>query len=712
MMSGRNRPIVSRENSTWWHHTTTAILCGSALFTLPATSHAQQTQSDDGTYRLSPVIVNAQAPADNDADTVVARELSVGGKVATSLQDTPASVSVITQKEIEQRAAQTTEEVLQYTPGVVSGYYGSDDRNDYFQIRGFQATTYRDGMTLGSMRGVREDPYAYERVEVLRGANSTLFGPADPGGSVNFVSKRPRFERFGNGFLSYGSFDHKEAGLDVGDVVDSGQTLAYRLTGKIQDSDREYDRSEDNNGLLMGGLTWEPTDQTTATLIVDYLSRDDTPNSGGYPLDKEYDRDDFFGEPGFNDQDVDRTSVTGQLRHDFDNGLTLRANLRYSDLEDNFQYVYINDVAARTGTVVNRDYFGTDTEAQEFIGNTILQYDDSFGEIDSSTLGGVEYRDASTDTQSIYGNATPIDIADPTYTGGPDELTTYRYEDQDFKTRSVFLTQNLSFYDRFVLSAGVRNDSMDLSSEGASYGEGFDDSDDFSETTFRGALTYIVNDELSTYVSYVESVAPPEIGVTPERGEQQEIGVKYSPDGMNAQFSAAVYNLERDDVTIAVVQDNGAIDQQTVGQSRARGLDLEAKAELADNLSLVGGYSYLDAEVEKGTLTDGTSIEGNALQTAPKHTAKLWGYYTLPGEDMSVGLGARYTDGYYYDAANTSKSDSATLFDAAFDYRIVQNTDFTVNVSNIFDEQHVVGTGTANYYNAGREVRAKVSYRW
>lgn len=208
-------------------------------------------------------------------------------------------------------------------------------------------------MTLGSMRGVREDPYAYERIEVLRGSNSTLFGPADPGGSVNFVSKRPRFERFGNGFLSYGSFDHKEAGIDVGDVLDSGQTLAYRFTGKIQDSDREYDHSKDNSGLLMGGLTWEPTDQTTATLIVDYLNRDDTPNSGGYPLDREYDRDDFFGEPGFNDQDVDRTSITGQLRHDFENGLTLSTNLRYSDLKDDFQYVYINDVAARATTVVN-----------------------------------------------------------------------------------------------------------------------------------------------------------------------------------------------------------------------------------------------------------------------------------------------------------------------------------------------------------------------
>lgn len=137
-MSGRNRTIVSREKPSWWHHTATSILCGSALFTIPALGNAQQIGSDDGAYRLSPVIVNAQAAPDDAADTVVARELWVGGKVATSIQDTPASVSVITQKEIEQRDAKTTEEVLQYTPGVVTDYYGTDDRNDYSRFAAFR----------------------------------------------------------------------------------------------------------------------------------------------------------------------------------------------------------------------------------------------------------------------------------------------------------------------------------------------------------------------------------------------------------------------------------------------------------------------------------------------------------------------------------------------------------------------------------------------
>ncbi|AYN12825.1 TonB-dependent siderophore receptor [Pseudomonas putida] len=664
-------------------------------------------------YRLAPVIINAKvkASADDDANSVVAKELWVGGKVATSILNTPASVSVVTNKEMQQRSVSTTEEALQYTPGVVSDYYGSDDRNDYFLIRGFQATTYRDGLTLSSMRGVREDPYAYERIEILRGANSTLFGPADPGGSVNFVTKQPRFEKFGQGYVTYGSYDHAETGIDVGDALNDEQTLAGRFTAKMQNSDREYDHSQDDNRFVMGGLTWAPTDFTSATVVLDYLKTNSSPNSGGYPLDKEYDRSDFYGEPGYNFHDVERTSLSGNITHDFDNGFTLRSNLRYSELTDDFGYVYLSDSAARVGTTIPRYVFGTDSDADQLNGNLMLQYDAQFEHIDSSTLVGVEYLDSTTKQSSVYGLAPSIDIANPVFTGVPGGITPYTRKKNDATTKAVFLQQNLSFFDRVIATAGVRNDSMDLSSKEYIGGEQTE-KDNFSETSYRAALTYIVNDEVSTYVSMVESVSPPQVGVTPQTGKQYEVGIKYSPMGMDALFSAAVYDLTQENVTIAVVLPSGIIEQQTVGESRVRGLDLEAKAQVTQDISVIGAYSYMESEVLRGSLYDGSSLKGNEFTTAPKHTASLWSYYDIPGTDVSVGLGARYVGAYYMDAANTKKSDGTTLFDAALNYKIAKGTDLALNVSNLFDEQHVVGSGTANYYNPGREVTAKVSYSW
>ncbi|WP_417776230.1 TonB-dependent siderophore receptor [Stutzerimonas xanthomarina] len=692
---------------TPWRRTTTAFLCCAVAAPLSVSAQESARTDTEEPFRLAPIIVNASASAGDDASTVVAQELWVGGKVPTSILNTPASVSVVTQKEIEQRSASTTEEVLQYTPGVIADYYGTDDRNDYFKIRGFQATTYRDGLTLGSMRGVREEPFAYERVEILRGANSTLFGPADPGGSVNFVTKQPRFDKFGQGYVTYGSYDHVETGIDVGDSLNADQTLAYRFTGKIQSSDREYDHSEDDNKFLMGGLTWAPTAFTSATVILDYLKTTSTPNSGGYPKDKEYDRSKLYGEPDYNFHDVERTSLSGNFTHDFDNGFVLRSNLRYSELTDDFGYVYLNGTG--TGTLLNRNAFGTDTDADQLNGNLMLQYDARFENIDSSTMVGVEYRDASSEDSSVYQGVSPIDIANPVYGGAPVGLVPYSRNKQDYTTKSVFVQQNLSFFERFIVTGGIRNDSLDLTSTDITDVKA---SDNFSENSVRGALTYIVNDEVSTYVSMVESVAPPTIGVTPERGKQYEVGVKYSPTSMNALFSAAIYDLTQEDITVAVVQLNGTIERETIGESRVRGLDLEAKAELTDNLSVIGGYSYMESEVLRGTLRSGASLEGNEFEAAPKHSASLWSYYNLPGTTMSVGLGARYTGAYYFNPANSDKSDATTLFDAAFNYQLLKDTDLAINVSNLLDEQHVVGSGTADYYNPGREITAKVSYNW
>ena len=716
-----HRPGFGRTPSLSHRAARSLLWSGTAILLASSALAQDSTDSEtDQPIRLSPVILQAGASVDDDANAIVARELWVGGKVATSILDTPASVSVITAKEIEVRNAQTVEEVLQYSAGTVTDYYGSDDRNDYYLVRGYQATTYRDGLTLGSMRGAREEPFAYERVELLRGANSTLFGMADPGGSVNFVTKTPRPERFGEVQLTYGSFDHKAAAVDFGDLLNPEGTLAYRFTAKVQKSDLEYDYSRDDETFLMAGLSWEITPDTKLNVVLDYLKRDGTPNSGGYPLDREYDRGDFFGEPDFNDHDVERKSITAMLSHDFGNGLSLQGNLRYSDLSDDFGYVYLTDTADRVGTVVNRTYYGQDSSGHELIGNAILKYDTSFGRFDSSTLAGLEFRDASTEEISYYptvNGALPIDIADPVYTGAPEILDIYREDQRDYRAKSAFLTQNLSFDDRIVATVGLRHDWLDLSSKGRAYNyrsgeyDAFDDSDDFSETSWRGALTYKVTPEISTYVSYVESVAPPAIGVEPERGEQYEIGVKYEPAGTDALSSASVYDLKQQNITVAEVQGEDII-RRTVGKTRVRGFDIEGKAQLDDNLSLLASYSYMDSEV-----VNDPDYEGRQFASVPNHLASVWVNYTVPGSgargDMTLSLGARYVGSYYFNGANTGgKSEAATLLDLAFSYQVQENTDLTLHVANLLDEQHVVGTGTADFYNPGRSVQATLIRRW
>jgi iron complex outermembrane receptor protein len=104
--------------------------------------------------------------------------------------------------------------------------------------------------------------------------------------------------------------------------------------------------------------------------------------------------------------------------------------------------------------------------------------------------------------------------------------------------------------------------------------------------------------------------------------------------------------------------------------------------------------------------------DGNEFATVPNHSASVWGYYTLPVETMDIGLGTRYVGSYYFAAANTSKSEAAMLFDAAFAYRISKSAQLSLNVHNLADKQYVVGSGTANYYNPGRSFNAALNYSW
>ncbi|MEO9337811.1 TonB-dependent siderophore receptor [Mesorhizobium sp. SB112] len=675
-------------------------------------------QEADGGIVLETITVEgagAGSGVDDDSKSIVATTTSSGSKMATDILDTPASVSVITSKEIQQRGAQNVEQVLQYTAGVNADFYGSDDRYDFFKIRGFDATIYRDGLTLGRpFGGIREEVYGYERVEVLKGANSTTFGVSDPGGSVNFVTKRPKSERFGEAYVTGGSYNHAEIGFDFGDNITSDDTLSYRFTGKLKDADAEYDYSRDDDKFFMGGLTWRPSDATNLTIVYDHLHRNGVPGGGGHPVGMNFDRSRFFGEPDFNYRGTDRNTVSVMFDHDFGSGLSFNANARYSNSETDFGYAYVASTPTDGSTIANRAFFGNENTVENFVIDARLQYEASFENVESRTLVGVEYNNRSTDNATYFGGAPGIDWTNPIYTGAPISVPLGERVNTKQKTNAVYVQQDLTFSEKLIATVGLRNDWLDTKRYGASYWTGspvlIDDEDDVSEMTKRVGLTYKFTDEFATYVSYAESVAPPAVGLEAERGEQIEVGVKYRPDAFPALFSASIYDLTKKNIT---VYDPITGVPSTIGKVRVRGIDLEAKAELTNNISLTAAYSYLDPKI----IENAGQNEGNSPAMVSKHMASLWANYTLEGDgprgDMTFGLGGRYIGSYYFDDANTVGSSGNIVFDAAFNYKIQENTSFEVNVSNLFNEKYVANGGFgADFYNPGRAVYATLRQTW
>lgn len=686
--------------------------CTALMASLPSVMHAQEAAQTGEPIVLEQVVVQGGAGGNGDADTIVATEAAVGGRIATPILETPASVSVITSKEIQQRGAQSTEEVLQYTAGVVTDFYGADDRFDYYKIRGFDAYQYRDGLTLGRPFGaMREDAFAYERVEVLKGGSSTTFGVSDPGGAVNFVTKMPKRGRWGEVYVTGGSFEQKGIGFDFGDDIVEDGTLSYRLTGKLRDGDAEYSYSRDDAKFLMGGLTWRPTDMTNLTVVFDHIDRDGVPGSGGYPNGVDFGRSAFFGEPDYNFRGADRDTITVKLDHDFGNGLTFAADGRYSDTHSDFGYAYIASTPTDGSTVAGRYFFGSDVQSRQLVGDARLQYEASLGDqVESRSLVGLNHNNQVSDSKTYFGIAPGIDWTNPVYTGAPSSVPLYLANKQDLNTTGLYAQQDFTFFDRLIASVGLRNDWIDI--DQTNQFNGVVSGADQSEFTKRFSLTYKITPELATYVSYAESAVPASaLTAEVERGEQYELGVKYQPTAFPALFSAAIYDLRKTNLTVT---DPITLLPSAIGEVRVRGLDLEAKAELPKNFSLTAAYTYLDAEItENGT---GGNV-GNHPEFTPEHTASLWLDWTLEGEgargDLTVGGGARYIGSYFFNSANTIGTGGHVVFDAAINYEIVENTSLQVNATNLFDEKYVAYGGFgADFYNPGRTISATLRHTW
>jgi iron complex outermembrane receptor protein len=690
--------------------------CTALVVLAPVIASAQDAAtSSTGTSdtSLAPIVLKGSRTVldtSSDSKSIIATDTTGTGKMPTDILVAPASVSVITAKELEERRATSVVEAVRYSAGVATGYYGGDDRYDYINIRGFEPYTYRDGLEIGrTAGGTREEPYAFERLEVLKGTSSAGFGAAEPGGSVNYVTKLPKTERFGEAYVTGGSYGHKETGLDFGDNLTKDGTLSYRLTTKLQNSNAEYYYSKDNEKFFMGGLTWRPTDDTNVSIVFDHLDKDGVPGSGGQPIGTDFDRSDFFGEPAYYFMNTNRNTVSLLADHDFGDGLSFGSNARYSKTRNAFGSAYLSNTRTDGSNLADRYWFGSDTDTEQFIVDAHLMYDTSFDNVESKTLAGVEYNHFESQNYGFYDTSTPpISWVDPVYSGGPASADPNYGTRDTQKTKSIYLQQDLTFDDRLTVSVGARNSWFDLS-ETDLFGAGTT-SDSSSKFTKRIGASYKITDEVAAYASYAESAAPPGVGTDPTTGKQYEVGVKYRPDAFPALFTASLYDLTKGNIT---VYDGVTYLPSTVDKVRHRGLELEAKAEISNNINLIAAYSYTDSKIDE----PGGSDDGNRLMRVPKNMASVWGTYTWAGEgkrgDMTFGLGARYIGSYYYDLANTGKSDAAVVFDAAFTYKVMKNTSFQLNVNNVFDEKHVTNQDSGGvYYNTGRTIYATLRQTW
>ncbi len=631
---------------------------------------------------------------DGPVEGYVAKRSVSATKTDTPIIETPQSISVITADRIRDQGSLTIQDSLRYVSGMRGEAYGFDSRGDFSLVRGVSPTIFLDGLqqSVGSYTNTRTDPFTLERIEVIKGPSSMLYGQSSVGGLLNLVSKRPQAERRNELQLQYGSFDRKQIAFDSTGPLDDDGTLLYRVVAIGRDSQTQVDHTQDNRLVFMPSLTWRPNEQFEWTLMANVQKDDSGTTSSFLPhrgtvLSAPYGEigsERFVSEPGFDEYDTEQKALTSQMSWRVDDTWTLRQNLRWQKSKVSYQTMYgWPPVLGADDRTVNRVWSVSKPEVTIWTADHQAESRFDTGALQHTLLMGVDYRHAVTDSRSARGVATSLDLYDPVYgTFDPSGITLSDVPQQRAVQKGLYVQDQVRL-DRWLMTLGLRKDWAETRVE-----DGNRQKDD--AVTGRVGLTYLFDNGVAPYISYSESFTPI-IGLNtitqqsykPLEGEQWELGIKYQPVGSNTLLTAAVFDLREKNRQMP--DPANPLSTIQAGEARVKGLELEGLVEVDPNWDLIATYSYLDSEVAKGP----PAQQGKRIASVPEHMASLWSQhrFSVAGiSGFSAGAGVRYV-GASWDGTDSLKTPSTTLFDAMLGYAY-QDWSFTLTATNLEDETY------------------------
>ncbi len=395
----------------------------------------------------------------------VATRSAGGTKTDTPLIETPQSISVITRDQMDAQAVQSVSQALNYTAGVVAQPRGSV--NGYYEfpfIRGFAPTNflYLDGMQLlGASAGLQIEPYGLERIEVIKGPASILYGQGPPSGIISMISKRPTEVPFREILYQGGTWDRKQGAFDVSGPVDGEGKVLYRLVGLARDSGTQVDFTEDNRLFIAPAVTWRPTVDTTLTILGQYQKAESgffnflpargtfLPNPNGVISTSFY-----AGDPNFNTSTITNSGITYLFEHRFNEMFTVRQNYRRLEISVDADNIFSGVLAPNLRTLSRFAFLNRDVVKGDTLDNQ-LQAKINTWAVQHTVLWGLDLQRLIEDHQTGNGAAPTIDIFNPYYFQKitPPRVTADTYQIQ---RQTGFYVQDQMKLDRWVLLVGAR----------------------------------------------------------------------------------------------------------------------------------------------------------------------------------------------------------------------------------------------------------------
>ncbi|UKO96841.1 TonB-dependent receptor [Nostoc sp. UHCC 0870] len=629
---------------------------------------------------------------------------STGTRTDTLIRDIPQTIQVVPEEVIRDQRVTRLRDALLNVGGVVQngGFGGGVDQlanRGFFTGGLFGGGILVDGFKDGR-GGIRETANV-ERIEVLKGPASVLYGGVEPGGVINLVTKQPLRDPYYNAELSVGNFSTFRPSLDISGPLNSDKTLLYRLNSVYESSAGFRNFDQDIQRFFISPiLKWEIGKATNLTFQFDYLN-DERPFDRGFLafgngiLDIPVER--ILGEPD-DVRKVEEIGFSYRLEHNFNDNWKIRNAFRYQS-SDSFDYraepVRLNE----TTGILSRNFRSNDDYQENYTLQTDLVGKFTTGSINHTLLFGVDLaRATSGGTQKrLPGGITPsIDVFNPVYNAIPrpglEELTNVVRNNQNRSTGlGIFLQDQIAFADNLKFLVGGRLDFVDQNSKNFLNGSESNQYD--TAITPRLGIVYQPIQAISLYASYSQSFSPnfaTSVDGTilePERGTQYEVGVKAEfLDGKLAATLAAYDITKSNMATTDPANPDFSI---PIGKQRSQGIELNVRGEISPGWNVIASYSYVDPKYTE--FNDG--LAGNRPANIPFNTASLWTTYQLQRgnlQGLGFGFGLFYIGDRQGDDDNTYVIPGYLRTDATIYYQR-DNWRAGINIQNLFNEKYFHG---------------------
>jgi iron complex outermembrane receptor protein len=675
-----------------------------AAMMVAAPAVAQEAEDGEKTEQGSDEVANIVVIGQRAGVLQLDQEADTASRLGLTAMETPASVDVITKDMIRSLGDRTVVSAAARAPGIIDS---SSAFGFALSSRGFTGNNsvmqLYDGMRVyTTTQTFPVDPFMAEKIEVLRGASSVLYGDGGIGGAMNVVRKQPNRDRSeGEARLSGGSFN--TFGVAVGLTGPLNDTISLRADVSFNQSDGWMDRGDSSSLAISAAVRIQPTDNFSVTLTHDRADVDPTH---------------WYGPPLRDGQLVPETIGKN---YNIGNGRL--------EFDDEWTQLKVEWNPTDNLSITNVSYYMTafkdwyDTSSYSWVDNQIrratfleiLYYNEQIGNRFNAVHGhslfglehtfsvGAEFNSAETNRTDSSPN-TRFDFVDPY------DVVPGLFLDGAFGTRykfnsvvdqfAVFGESKLSFTDNLSLMTGLRHDRPKATRDDAldpaqSY------STTYPSTSWRAGLVYNPSDDIAIYGQY-STAADPITNITTATlanstyelatGRQFEAGVKAQFFGGRGEFSLSAYKIVKN--KILTRSDSDPTLSVQIGQQSSEGIEASFGLALTNQFSILANGTILNAQYDDFVELVGASPvsrNGNVPTGVAEMAGNLWLSWG-PLEALRLDAGVRYVGERYSDAANTRLMPGYVVVDASARYNISENTSVAVNLRNVLDKLYAQQT--------------------